>query len=109
MEGQMKLQHEFKKGIKESFPKEIPFATKKQSMSVHACVCVHVCKDIKYLHVDMGGKRTFICVQEETEARGRTHWTRIMELGLEKLRTAEDGHRTDQEDFFRIRSQNETT
>lgn len=51
-------------------------------MSVHACVCVQVCKDITYLHVDKGGKRTFICAEEGTEARGRTQWTRTMEPGL---------------------------
>lgn len=51
-------------------------------MSVHACVCVcvQVCKDITYLHVDKGGKRTFICAEEGTEAReehnGLGQWSR---------------------------------
>lgn len=51
-------------------------------MSIHAYVCVQVCKDIMCLHVDMGGKRTFICVEEGT--RGRTQWTKTMEQGLKK-------------------------
>lgn len=52
-------------------------------MSIHAYVCVQVCKDIMCLHVDMGGKRTFICVEEGT--RGRTQWTKTMEQGLKKI------------------------
>lgn len=51
-------------------------------MNVHVCVCVQVCKNIMCLHVDMCGKRTFICAEEGTEARGTTQWNRTRNSGL---------------------------